>query len=104
MEWQKERLQYLEREASSRKELQSWEARFIETQRRADWLQEQLDSNSREKTELFKQADQFQQLLLQKERSLQKILEEKQELAATIAPAGRTGYLRNFRVRNSTSC
>ena len=40
----------------------------------------QLDSNSREKTELFKQADQFQQLLLQKERSLQKILEEKQEL------------------------
>ena len=80
LEWQKERLQYLEREASSRKELQSWEARFIETQRRADWLQEQLDSNSREKTELFKQADQFQQLLLQKERSLQKILEEKQEL------------------------
>ena len=80
LQWQKERLQYLEREASSRKELQSWEARFIETQRRADWLQEQLDSNSREKTELFKQADQFQQLLLQKERSLQKILEEKQEL------------------------
>ena len=80
LEWQKERLQYLEREASSRKELQSWEARFIETQRRADWLQEQLDSNSREKTELFKQADQFQQLLLQKECSLQKILEEKQEL------------------------
>ena len=80
LQWQKERLQYLEREASSRKELQSWEARFAETQRRADWLQEQLDSNSREKTELFKQADQFQQLLLQKERSLQKILEEKQEL------------------------
>ncbi len=80
LQWQKERLQYLEREASSRKELQSWEARFTETQRRADWLQEQLDSNSREKTELFKQADQFQQLLLQKERSLQKILEEKQEL------------------------
>ena len=73
-------MQYLEREASSRKELQSWEARFAETQRRADWLQEQLDSNSREKTELFKQAGQFQQLLLQKERSLQKILEEKQEL------------------------
>ena len=72
LEWQKERLQYLGREASSRKELQSWEARFTETQRRADWLQEQLDSNSREKTELFKQADQFQQLLLQKERSLQK--------------------------------
>ena len=80
LQWQKERLQYLEREASSRKELQSWEARFTETQRRADWLQEQLDSNSREKTELLKQADQFQQLLLQKERSLQKILEEKQEL------------------------
>ena len=80
LQWQKERLQYLEREASSRKELQSWEARFAETQRRADWLQEQLDSNSREKTELFKQAGQFQQLLLQKERSLQKILEEKQEL------------------------
>ncbi|MBT90967.1 MAG: hypothetical protein CL921_05375 [Deltaproteobacteria bacterium] len=80
LQWQKERLQYLEREASSRKELQSWEARFAETQRRADWLQEQLDSNSREKTELFKQADQFQQLLSQKERSLQKILEEKQEL------------------------
>ena len=80
LQWQKERLQYLEREASSRKELQSWEARFTEIQRRADWLQEQLDSNSREKTELFKQADQFQQLLLQKERSLQKILEEKQEL------------------------
>ena len=80
LQWQKERLQYLEREASSRKELQSWEARFTETQRRADWLQGQLDSNSREKTELFKQADQFQQLLLQKERSLQKILEEKQEL------------------------
>ena len=80
LQWQKERLQYLEREASSRKELQSWEARFTETQRRADWLQEQLDSNSREKTELFKQADQFQQLLLQKERFLQKILEEKQEL------------------------
>ena len=80
LQWQKECLQYLEREASSRKELQSWEARFAETQRRADWLQEQLDSNSREKTELFKQADQFQQLLLQKERSLQKILEEKQEL------------------------
>jgi len=80
LQWQKERLQYIEREASSRKELQSWEARFAETQRRADWLQEQLDSNSREKTELFKQADQFQQLLSQKERSLQKILEEKQEL------------------------
>ena len=64
-----ERLQYLEREA-----------RFVEIQRRADWLQEQLDSNSREKTELLKQADQFQQLLLQKERSLQRILEEKQEL------------------------
>ena len=80
LQWQKERLQYLEREASSRKELQSWEARFTEIQRRADWLQGQLDSNSREKTELFKQADQFQQLLLQKERSLQKILEEKQEL------------------------
>ena len=80
LQWQKERLQYLEREESSRKELQSWEARFAETQRRADWLQEQLDSNSREKTELFKQADQFQQLLLQKEHSLQKILEEKQEL------------------------
>ena len=80
LQWQKERLQYIEREASSRKELQSWEARFAETQRRADWLQEQLDSNSREKTELFKQAGQFQQLLLQKERSLQKILEEKQEL------------------------
>ena len=80
LQWQKERLQYLEREASSRKELQSWETRFTEIQRRADWLQEQLDSNSREKTELFKQADQFQQLLLQKERSLQKILEEKQEL------------------------
>jgi len=43
-------------------------------------LQEQLDSNSREKTELLKQADQFQQLLLQKEHSLQKMLEEKQEL------------------------
>ena len=69
LQWQEERLQYLEREA-----------RFVEIQRRADWLQEQLDSNSREKTELFKQADQFQQLLLQKERSLQKILEEKQEL------------------------
>ena len=80
LQWQKERLQYLEREASSRKELQSWEARFTEIHRRADWLQGQLDSNSREKTELFKQADQFQQLLLQKERSLQKILEEKQEL------------------------
>ena len=80
LQWQKERLQYLEREASSRKELQSWEARFTEIQRRADWLQGQLDSNSREKTELFKQADQFQQLLLQKECSLQKILEEKQEL------------------------
>lgn len=80
LQWQKERLQYLERDASSRKELQSWEARFVETQRRADWLQEQLDSNSREKTELLKQADQFQQLLLQKERSLQRILEEKQEL------------------------
>ena len=80
LQWQKERLQYLERDASSRKELQSWEARFVETQRRADWLQEQLDSNSREKTELLKQADQFHQLLLQKERSLQKILEEKQEL------------------------
>ena len=80
LHWQKERLQYLEQEASSRKELQSWEARFVEAQRHVDWLQEQLDSNSREKTELFKQADQFQQLLLQKERSLQKILEEKQEL------------------------
>ena len=80
LQWQKERLQYLERDASSRKELQSREARFVETQRRADWLQEQLDSNSREKTELLKQADQFQQLLLQKEHSLQKILEEKQEL------------------------
>ena len=80
LQWQKERLQYLEREASSRKELQSWETRFTEIQCRADWLQGQLDSNSREKTELFKQADQFQQLLLQKERSLQKILEEKQEL------------------------
>ena len=80
LQWQKERLQYLERDASSRKELQSWEARFVETQRRADWLQEQLDSNSCEKTELLKQADQFQQLLLQKEHSLQKILEEKQEL------------------------
>ncbi len=80
LQWQKERLQYLERDASSRKELQSWEARFVETQRRADWLQEQLDSNSREKTGLLKQADQFQQLLLQKERSLQRILEEKQEL------------------------
>ena len=80
LQWQKERLQYLERDASSRKELQSWEARFVETQRCADWLQEQLDSNSREKTELLKQADQFQQLLLQKEYSLQKILEEKQEL------------------------
>ena len=80
LQWQKERLQYLERDASSRKELQSWEARFVETQRRADWLQEQLDSNSREKTELLKQADQFQQLLLQKEHSLQKMLEEKQEL------------------------
>ena len=80
LQWQKERLQYLERESSSRKELQSWETRFTEIQRRADWLQGQLDSNSREKTELFKQADQFQQLLLQKERSLQKILEEKQEL------------------------
>ena len=43
LQWQKERLQYLEREASSRKELQSWEARFAETQRRADWLQEQLE-------------------------------------------------------------
>ncbi|MDG2199431.1 MAG: hypothetical protein P8O70_21570 [SAR324 cluster bacterium] len=80
LQWQKERLQYLEREASSQKELQSWEARFVETQRRADLLQEQLDSNSREKTELLKQAYQFQQLLLQKERSLQRILEEKQEL------------------------
>ena len=80
LQWQKERLQYLERDASSRKELQSREARFVETQRRADLLQEQLDSNSREKTELLKQADQFQQLLLQKEYSLQKILEEKQEL------------------------
>ena len=80
LQWHKERLQYLEREVSSRKELQSWESRFAETQRRADWLQEQLDSNSREKTELFKQADQYQQLLSQKERSLQKILEEKQEL------------------------
>ena len=80
LQWQKERLQYLERDASSRKELQSWEARFVETKRCADWLQEQLDSNSREKTELLKQADQFQQLLLQKEHSLQKILEEKQEL------------------------
>ena len=80
LQWQKERLQYLEREASSQKELQNWEARFVETQRRADLLQEQLDSNSREKTELLKQADQFQQLLLQKERSLQRILEEKQEL------------------------
>ena len=38
LQWQKERLQYLEREASSRKELQSWEARFAETQRRAEWL------------------------------------------------------------------
>jgi hypothetical protein len=54
--------------------------RFVELQSRADWLQEQLDSNSRQKTELLKQADQFQQLLLQKERSLQRILEEKQEL------------------------
>ena len=53
-DWQEERLQYLEQEA-----------RFVEIQRRADWLQEQLDSNSREKTELLKQADQFQQLLLQ---------------------------------------
>ena len=69
LQWQEERLQYLEREA-----------RFVEIQRRADWLQEQLDSNSREKTELLKQAAQFQQLLLQKERSLQRILEEKQEL------------------------
>ena len=76
----KERLHYLEREVSSRKELQSWEVRFVELQSRADWLQEQLDSNSRQKTELLKQADQFQQLLLQKERSLQRILEEKQEL------------------------
>ena len=76
----KERLDYLEREVSSRKELQSWEVRFVELQSRADWLQEQLDSNSRQKTELLKQADQFQQLLLQKERSLQRILEEKQEL------------------------
>ena len=76
----KERLQFLEREVSSRKELQSWEVRFVELQSRADWLQEQLDSNSRQKTELLKQADQFQQLLLQKERSLQRILEEKQEL------------------------
>ena len=49
-------MQYLEREA-----------RFVEIQRRADWLQEQLDSNSREKTELLRQAAQFQQLLLQKE-------------------------------------
>lgn len=80
LQWQKERLQYLGREASSQKEIQNWEARFVETQRRADLLQEQLDSNSREKTELLKQADQFQQLLLQKERSLQRILEEKQEL------------------------
>ena len=69
LQWQEERLQYLEREA-----------RFVEIQRRADWLQEQLDSNSREKTELLKQAAQFQQLLLQKENSLQRILEEKQEL------------------------
>jgi hypothetical protein len=76
----KERLHYLEREVSSRKELQSWEVRFVELQSRADWLQEQLDSNSHQKTELLKQADQFQQLLLQKERSLQRILEEKQEL------------------------
>ena len=69
LQWQEERLQYLEREA-----------RFVEIQRRADWLQEQLDSNSREKTELLKQAAQFQQLLLQKENSLQRILEEKQAL------------------------
>ena len=69
LQWQEERLQYLEREA-----------RFVEIQRRADWLQEQLDSNSREKTELLKQAAQFQQLLLQKENSLQRILEEKHEL------------------------
>jgi hypothetical protein len=80
LQWHKERSQHHDREESKRKELKNWEARLTETQRRADWLQEQLDSNSREKKELLKQADQFQQLLLEKERSLQKILEEKQKL------------------------
>jgi myosin heavy subunit len=49
LQWHKERSQHHDREESKRKELKNWEARLTETQRRADWLQEQLDSNSREK-------------------------------------------------------
>ena len=79
-QWREERRAFVEREESARLERSNWQSRFEDSQRRTDWLQGQLESSSREKSELIKQADQFQQLLLQKERSLQRILEEKQEL------------------------
>jgi chromosome segregation ATPase len=81
MEWQREQLQ---------QQNSSWETRYADAQQRLDWLQAQLDTSSREKTELLKQSGQFQQLLMQKEHSLQQILEEKQQLQQRLALAEST--------------